>query len=222
MKILIIVLALIMIIVTSGCSLLNPTSQPSTSSTTITTTTSTTPSGTTTTTNIEPTWTETTSHPDTDIPTSDLPAGFFLENPIPFGQPAVNQDGIQITVLSYVSGEQAWQIIKNSSPANVPPASGAQYVLITIKIKNVSSHGEPYKFWGTYFDLIVDSHKVFHSSDINIIYPASGTYQKLEADLNHGDEFTGSIHFYILQNETSMTLCWSNINGNYKLFFAVK
>lgn len=224
MKKLVILLTLAVLVSMTGCSSLNSTNQPTISSTTITTTTSTTVSGTTTTTTIEPIWTETHSSPDTDIPTSTLPAGFFLDKPIPFGQPAINQDGIQITILGYVTGEQAWDIIKNANAANIAPAADAQYILITIKIKNISSHEEPYKFWGTYFDLVVGSTKVYRSRDmsVNVIHPTAGQYQKLEATLNHGDEFTGSVCFYILQGETSLTLVWSNFYGNYQLYFAVK
>lgn len=219
MKKIIILLALSVLLITvSGCSIINPTSNKTTGTTA---TASTSPSGTTT---IEPNWLPTSTSPHTDTPISELPAGFFLEKPIPYGQSAINQDGIQITVLSYITGDPAWQIIKNASPANIPPAADAQYVLVTLKVKSISSHGEPYQFWGTYFDLVADSAKVYRSRDanVNVIYPASGQYQKLEASLNHGDEFTGSVYFYILKGEISLTLVWSNINNLYKLYFAVK
>lgn len=221
MKKLLIILALIALIVTSGCTMLNPTSQPTTGSTTTFTTTSGMLSASTTT--LEPIWTPTQYSPDTDIVTSTLPAGFFPDRPIPQGQAAVNQDGIEITVLGYVIGDQAWSIIHDANPNNIPPAADAQYVLITVKIRNVSSNQQPYMFWGTYFDLVAGLTKVYRSQDINIniIQPASGQYQKLEASLNHGDEFTGSVYFYILKSETSLTLVWSNINNNYKFYFAV-
>ena len=155
-------------------------------------------------------------------PTDNLPSGFFLDNPIPFGQSATNSEGFEITVLSITSGEQAWQIIENANSVNLPPAADAQYILITIRVKNVSSHGEPYAFWGTFFELYGGSGRLYQASDVNIIYPANGTYQKLEGNLNHGDELSGSIHFYIPQSETGFTLVWSDYYGYNKLFFAVR
>jgi hypothetical protein len=224
MKKLLVFLALVILVSMTGCSLSNPTSQTTTGSTTTTTTTSTTPSGATTTNTIEPIWVPTNPPTYTDDPAiTELPAGLFFEKPVPFGQSAINQDGIEITVLSYVTGDQAWDTIKNANAANLPSAADAQYVLITMKIKNVSSHGEPYQFYGTFFDLIAGTNKVYRSRDtnVNVILPSSGQYQKLEKSLNHGDEYIGSVYFYILKGESKLTLVWSNINNNYQLFFAV-
>ncbi|MGD0779489.1 MAG: DUF4352 domain-containing protein [Dehalococcoidales bacterium] len=219
MKKLLISLTLVALIVMPGCGL---TGSPNYTTPITIIVTSTTPSYPTTST--APTTTPVTTPPysDTNIPTSTLPAGFFLDNPVPLGQSAVNAEGIQITVVDFVTGDDAWEIIKNANSVNVPPDKGMQYILITIKLKNVSSREEPYMFWGTYFDLVGGSGKVFHAYDINIIYPTKGIYQKLEGELNHGDEVTGSVHFYVPQNETGLTLVWSDYYGYNKLYFAIK
>jgi hypothetical protein len=162
--------------------------------------------------------TRTYTYPDTNTPTT-LPSGLDQDNAVHLGQSAINAEGIQITVVDFVTGDQAWEIIKNANSVNVPPDKGMQYVLITIKVKNVSSREQPYMFWGTYFDLVSGSGKVFHAYDINIIYPTNGIYQKLEGELNHGDELTGSVHFYIPRNDTEQFLVWSDYYGHNKLFF---
>jgi uncharacterized protein YceK len=206
MKKLIILLVLAVLVITvSGCTFISATSSPTTSITAPQTSTST-----------------TSSQPDTNKPTSTTQISSSQDNPVPLGQSAINAEGIEITVLSLTSGGQAWEIIENANSVNVPPAAGMQYILITIKVNNISSRQEPYTFWGTYFELVGGSGKVFHAYDINIIYPTNGIYQKLEADLHHGDEFTGSIHFYIPQSETGLTLVWSDYYGYNKLFFAVR
>lgn len=156
------------------------------------------------------------------IPTSTPSVGLSRNNPLPMGESLVTPEDIEITVLNSTKGDQAWEIIQKANQFNDPPANGMQYILITVKVKNISSQKEPWAYTDLYFELVGSSNKVFHTFDKSAVLPDEGMLSKLRAELYHGGEATGSLSFYIPQNETNLVLTWRGLIETSRRFFEVK
>jgi hypothetical protein len=145
-------------------------------------------------------------------------------NPVPMGQPLITPEGFEITVLGSLKGIQAWDIIYGANKYNDPPANGMQYVLIDVKVRNLTSKNEPSKINEYDFELVGSSNKIFSTLDKSSVLPDEGIGSRLDAELYRGGETSGNVHFYIPQNETGLTLIWYpafNLNAK-RMYLEVK
>jgi len=157
---------------------------------------------------------------DTSKPaTSTAANGLSRTSPIPMGETLI-VDGISITVTKLTDGTAAWDIIHSLNEFNEEPSTGMKYVLVTLKVSNISSNTEPYDVYYAYFTLFGSSNIEYRSSEKTVVLADSGDYHELNAILSHGEQTTGSISYYITQNETNLVLVSSL--GNSDRYFEVK
>ena len=150
--------------------------------------------------------------------------GFSNGNPVPMGKSLITSEGIEVTVLEVTDGYQAWQTLYTDNQFNPPPANNMQYVLITVDLKNISSQQEPWEYYSIYwdlFDLVGNSNKIYHTSDQPVVLP-EGDIGDADTILNHGDEVSGTLAFYIPQNENNLILQWMGLAKTDWRFFQVK
>jgi len=139
------------------------------------------------------------------------------------GKSLITSEGIEVTVLGVIDGYQAWQLLYTDNQFNPPPANNMQYVLITIDLKNISSQQEPWEYNFAYLDLFElagNSNKTY-TSDQSVVLPEGGI-GNAKTILNHGDEVSGTLAFYIPQNENDLVLQWMSLAKTNWRFFQVK
>lgn len=166
-----------------------------------------------------------TTPPPTEEPPPTPSVGLSRDNPLPMGESLVTPEGIEVTVVNLIKGNQAWEIIHEANMFNDPPASGMQYIIITVKVKNISSEEEPESVSDWDFELIGSSNKVFHGTERSVVLPDEGSLSGLWVDLYHGGKETGSLDFYVPADETNLVLIWDcsyNIFKENKRFFEVR
>lgn len=155
------------------------------------------------------------------------PIGLSRDNPVPMGQSLLTDDGIEITVLNFAKGNQAWEVILEANRFNDPPSADMQYVIIVVKVVNISSKDEPERV-GTDFDLVGSSNRVFSGTERSVVLPGEGEFKSFEGfmgvELYHGGEDTGALDFYIPENESDLVLIYDKFSlfGDNKLFFEVR
>jgi DMSO/TMAO reductase YedYZ molybdopterin-dependent catalytic subunit len=149
--------------------------------------------------------------------------GFNDGNPVPMGKSLITADGIEVTVLDVTDGYQAWQTLYTDNEFNLPPANNMQYVLITVDLKNISSQLEPWDYNFAYLDLFElagNSNKTY-TPDQSVVLP-EGSMGDAKTILNHGDEVSGTLAFYVPQNENNLVLKWMGLAKTDWRFFQVK
>jgi hypothetical protein len=160
----------------------------------------------------------------TSKPIASTAVGFGRSNPVPMGQSIV-ADGMSVTVTKLTSGAAAWDIIHSANEFNEAPSQGMQYILITLKVNNISSSIEPYDVYYAYYSLFGSSNVEYKSFSKTVVLPDSGEYHELNTTLSHGGQTVESLSFYLPQNETNLVLVWSFGNTsseNNKRYFEVK
>ena len=156
------------------------------------------------------------------VPPTTTSFGYSRDNAVPMMQTFLTPDGIELTVMAMIGGIEAWGVIHTANQFNEEPSQGMQYVIITIKAKNISSEKEPYSLlWDLSLSLIGSSNIVFNTFDKPVVLLDEGHLSDLDAELYHNGEYTGSIAFYIPENETDLILIEDFFLEDYKLFFEV-
>ena len=152
--------------------------------------------------------------------------GLSQGHPVPTGKSLVTSDGIKVTLVKVIEGVQAWNLLQAANQFNPPPAVDMQYVLITVTLKNISSQQEPWEYYFVYqdlFELVGNSNKIYRTTDQPVVLPdRGGSIGLAQTVLNHGDTASGTISFYIPQNETSLVLIWLGSTETDNRYFAVK
>ena len=155
------------------------------------------------------------------VPLAEL--GLSRDNPLPMGEWLLTPEGIKVTMVNLIEGNQAWGIIQEANMFNDPPGEGMHYVIVTVKVKNISSEDEPCLVSDIDFELIGSSNKVFHCYDRSVVLPDEGSLSELWIELYHGGEEIGSLHFYTPEDETNLVLIWaSGFRSENKRFFEVR
>ncbi len=160
-----------------------------------------------------------TSISKTTTTTSTTATGLTKNSPIPMEQ-SLTVEGISITVTKLTVGAAAWDIIRSLNEFNEAPEADMKYVLVTLSIKNISSGKEPYDVYYPYFSVSGSSNTEYNSSDKPVVLAKNGDYHEVNASLSHGDQITGSISYYVKQDETNLILVSSL--GSSKRYFEVK
>ena len=122
------------------------------------------------------------------------------------GKSFITSEGMQVTVLSATYGDQAWEILQKANQFNPTPASGMQYILIDIKLQNVSSQPDPWEYLFVYwdlFELVGSSNTAYHTYDDNVVLPEEGDIRNTRTILHHGDEANGTLSFTYLKLKNS-------------------
>jgi len=157
------------------------------------------------------------------IEPSSTPLGSSRDNPLPMGQSLVTTEGIEITVISLISGEDAWEVINKANWLfNESPGSGMKYLIITLKVRNLSSKVEPEDIYSWDFHVVGSSNKAFRDSDQPVVLPDTGNLKDLNASLYHGGEDIGSCDFYVPEGETDLILVWEPLFVGSARYFTIE
>lgn len=176
-------------------------------------------------TNPEPPPTPPTPPPPSPPPEdSDPSMGKSRMTPVPFFHPYLTKEGFEITVSNLTQGEEAWQIIKQANSLNSPPEQDKEYVLVSVKVKNVSTAKDPSSIDRYFFSLIGSSDKLIETYHREVFLPSDGAYKELKANLYHGDETEGTIVFYVPKYEYGMRLIWNPTpdDASKRIYFEVR
>jgi hypothetical protein len=141
----------------------------------------------------------------TNTPTTTSEVGLSRSNPVPRGSSLVTPDGIEITITNVITGDDAWEILDDASWLNDEPDTGYQYVIVTVKVRNVSGD-EPYSINYYDFSLIGNSNVEYNYNDNYAWLPDSGDLTELDTSLYIGGQCTGSIAFYLPEDETNVIM----------------
>jgi DMSO/TMAO reductase YedYZ molybdopterin-dependent catalytic subunit len=153
------------------------------------------------------------------------PVGLSKENPVIMGKSFITSDGIKVTIVSAIEGDQAWEILQKANQFNPTPTTGMQYSLINVKLQNVSSQPDPWEYLFVYwdlFELVGSSNTAYHTYDDNVVLPEEGDIRNTRTIMHHGDEANGTLSFYIPQTEKQLVLTWLGSTKADQRFFAVK
>jgi hypothetical protein len=142
-------------------------------------------------------------------------------NPVPFGKPFLTKQGLEITATDIHNGGSAWSIIQEANMFNDEPDPDMKYVIVTFKVRNVSSPKEYVYVSDADFDLVGSSNLLFHTFDKSAVLEDEGPLSAFRETLYHGGSHTASTHFYVPQNETDMLLIWDPFLSD-KIYFALK
>lgn len=142
-------------------------------------------------------------------------------NPVPFGKPYLTKQGLEITAVELRDGGSAWSVIQEANRYNDEPGPNMKYVIVTFKVKNVSSPQEYVYVSDADFDLVGSSNVLFHTFDKGAVLEDEGRLSEFSETLYHGGSHTASAHFYVPQNETNMLLVWDPFLTD-KIYFALK
>ncbi len=151
---------------------------------------------------------QTTSQQTASQQTIATGSGLTRNSPTAVGNKITTPDGYSVSVLDFVDGDKAWNIIKGANQYNDFAPTGYKYVLVLVDIKNIASAEEPAYISESDFNLVGSSNKVFNPFDKSAVLPDEGTYKELSGQIYHGGTIKGVVHFCIPKNETNLVLVW--------------
>ncbi|MFA5383925.1 MAG: stalk domain-containing protein [Eubacteriales bacterium] len=148
--------------------------------------------------------------------------GMSREKPLPLGKSMIVPGEVQISVQNSIKGREAWNFLHDANSSNDPPEEGYMYVLIVIKAKNVSSEDKALELSNTNFRLSGSSNTIFTPSEKNTILPENGPYKEFKGEVYPEGEITGSVSFYVPENETNLIIVWIFGSQKDQRFFNIE
>ncbi|KAA9023929.1 S-layer homology domain-containing protein [Niallia endozanthoxylica] len=107
----------------------------------------------------------------------------------------------EIELKEVISGDKAWQIVKNANMFNDPPDTGMKYVLAKFRIKIWELEEEPYDINHAKFDAV---------SKEGVLYDQyafiAGLKPSLSTDLYEGAEYEGWTYFMVNENDEPLAV----------------
>ena len=143
-------------------------------------------------------------------------AGKSRDNPIPFGEPGVTDDGLTLSVMDVI--EDADQMILEENQYNDPPSDGHQFVMVKIRVKNDGTEVQSYPSSGL---------KVVGQSNLEYdSYRCGRIPEAFDGGRNifEGGELSGNVCFSVESSDVdSLVMYDSNAyNSSDWVFFALK
>lgn len=138
----------------------------------------------------------------TPTATPEAVPGTSRKKPLPVGQ-SVQQESLKITVEQVLRGNEAWGMIQEANPFNVPPASGQEYLLLKIHVENVGTGDDISEVEAYHFGVTGDRLQKYSLPGIVSPDPQLG------GGLFPGGELTGWLVFSIAEGEHNLQLILS-------------
>ncbi|HEY4709727.1 MAG TPA: DUF4352 domain-containing protein [Candidatus Acidoferrales bacterium] len=143
------------------------------------------------------------------------PIGLPLSTIVIFGDQYNGGDelyDVRITVEQAVRGEKAWQIVKDASASNKPPAAGSEYVLARIRFEfsaRVAPEHYSYTLDQTQFTAMSGDDRVYDAAVL-----AKQPEPALHATLRSGDSAQGWVAFQVPRGDhTPLMLFRENVGS---------
>ena len=134
-------------------------------------------------------------------------------------------DDIKISIVGFIEGAQAWEIVNGVQRSNDPPPTGMKYVIITVNVAYLSMEDPARWIRDDDFELLGSSNQVINSCNRDIIMPDEGDLKELLVGLYKNEEETASLYFLVHENEMDLLLVWDSgfpREGESKRFLEVR
>ena len=150
-----------------------------------------------------------------------LPDGINAGNFVPLGYSYLTEEGFEIRVVSLIQDSSAWSIIAGSKPGLASPPDDRKYVIVTCTVRNISTLDDPETISDIDFELTGSSNHIYHTYDKAVVLPVEGPYRELREVLYRGEEATGSLAFFVPQDENDLFLIWHPYFNN-RVYFELR
>jgi hypothetical protein len=134
----------------------------------------------------------------TQTPTPE-PVGLSPSNPIPAGELVV-APGWEFQVLERVRGDEAWNRVLAANQFNDPPAEGAEYLMVRLRVKCLAEDEETHWVDESYFEVVGSDRVQRYNPSVVDPDPA------LDAELYGEGETEGWITLSVGQDEDNLIL----------------
>jgi len=132
----------------------------------------------------------------------DQASGLSVDDPAPAGAVVAGEQW-EFSVLEMLRGDEAWDALSEASEYNDPPDDGMEYVLVRLKVRNISEDDEPRWVGWSMVELVGDNKEVY--DNIFATVPES----ELDAWLFPNGEAEGWIALQAAEGETGLILIFS-------------
>ncbi len=141
--------------------------------------------------------------PDSVEVTADPADGTSLNDPAAAGS-FIATENWECTVLEVLRGSDAWDAVYEASQYNDEPEAGMEYVLVRVKVRNISQNNEPQSMDDSLFELVGDNKEVYERVYLTVTEP------ELDAWLYPNGETEGWIGLQAAEDETGLILIFSD------------
>ena len=108
---------------------------------------------------------------------------------------------IEIELTEVVSGEKAWNLVKNGNMFNAEPPEGKEYILAKFRITVIDTEEEPFELNHAYFD-VVSGEGIEYTDFITV----SGLEPDLSTDIYIGATHEGWTYFLVDTNDNPLAV----------------
>ena len=135
--------------------------------------------------------------------TGDQNAGAAVDDPAPAGTVIATRQW-EFTVLEVVRGDAAWDALYKANEYNDEPEMGMEYVLLRLKVRNISDEDAPYNCDNDLFKIVGDNKTIYDSPYLTVPEP------ELDAWLYPNGETEGWIALQVAEDESGLILILSD------------
>jgi hypothetical protein len=104
---------------------------------------------------------------------------------------------LELELLSLVSGDQAWDMVRQANMFNDPPGEGREYILAEFRVKVLEVEEEPYEMSHAMFDAVSADGRVYGE-----FISVAGLEPSLRIELYEGAEHIGWTYFLVERDDT--------------------
>lgn len=129
----------------------------------------------------------------------DTTSGTSPDDPAPAGTIVATAQW-EFTVLETLRGDEAWDALYEASEYNDEPEAGMEYVLVRVRVRNVSDEDAPKSATSGLFDIVGDNKEVYDQVYVTVPQP------ELDAWLYPDGETEGWVALQTAEDETGLAL----------------
>ncbi|MDE2688319.1 MAG: hypothetical protein OXI16_12600 [Chloroflexota bacterium] len=143
-------------------------------------------------------------------------AGRTKENPIPFGESGMTNDGLSLSIMDVIGDAEDMILAENQF--NDPAPEGRQFVIVTIKVRNDTSETQRYRSYG--LNVVGQSNVGYDAGDCGVIPDAFDSSRNMFS----GGELSGNVCFNVESSDVdSLVMYDSNAyDSSDWVFFALR
>jgi hypothetical protein len=147
-----------------------------------------------------------------DSPSSPAPAGIPFLAMIECGEGYTSQElyDMKIILVEVLRGERAWDLLKGASPANKPPKTGFDYILVRVKLElsaRSPGRGCSHELRPEQFSAFSADGKEYEAPSVVIPKP------DLSGSLRSGEFFEGWKVFLVPQGDSKPLMAYDPASG---------
>ncbi|HXH21907.1 MAG TPA: DUF4352 domain-containing protein [Dehalococcoidia bacterium] len=153
----------------------------------------------------------------TPTPTRTGP-GSSRSNPVRLGQPGRIEGKWEITVTGV--DRDGWPKVQAESRFNDPPKAGERMLLISLRVKNISTNQRPENIDSYAFSLVGSRNRLYDQFDDDT--DCGVISKELDANLFPNGQAEGNVCFKVPTDETGFLLVWQEFFSDELTYFALE